>query len=471
MNKYLLLRNNKQTGPYTLDDIKTMGLKPYDLVWVEGKSAAWRYPGEIEEFKSFAPPVEEQPYDRFFKKSSPEKKTGHLQVEPSVSEDKPSVEKEYIPKIFSGEPKKEPRRRKYVSVSMPSGTQRTTIPADNKEQKENINKTTREEIADKRPVPVSSEEKNSAENTGEIKKSEKPVEQTGSVRWKTIEQQKSVVIGEKSFEQPVSDIREENKTISALFPERKIDERNDQDNNNTFAQAAGLKRKELARSILQGIAIAAALVSLVAVGILIGMGIGSAKSPDAQPTSQTVNSDLAVMKEAPAALDTIMPTAVYSVVDTIAKTTAPPPTNKPKASVKKAVVSPQNLAVEVVAAPETIVKTPEVITDKVADREAIRQNITKQIHISTNDYKVGMFGGIDDVKVTVHNGSEYPVDLVVVDVSYIQSNKKSYKTESLQFKDLAANSSLTLSAPKTNKGIKIQTSLTHVASKSAGISE
>ena len=200
MNKYLLLRNNKQTGPYTIDDIKTMGLKAYDLVWIEGKSAAWRYPGEIEEFKSFAPPVEEQPYDRFFKKSSPEKKTGHLQVEPSVSEDKSQIAKEYTPKIFSSDPKKEPRRRKYVSVSMPSGIQRTTIPADNSEQKENNNKTTREEITDKKPVPISNEEKTS-EISAEVKKSEKPVsglredktvEQPISVRWKTVEQPISV---------------------------------------------------------------------------------------------------------------------------------------------------------------------------------------------------------------------------------------------------------------------------------------
>jgi len=167
-----------------------------------------------------------------------------------------------------------------------------------------------------------------------------------------------------------------------------------------------------------------------------------------------------------------VPTAAYSVVvDTVAKTTVLPSSNKPKATVKKAVVLPENLAVEAVAVPETITTTPEVKTDKPADKEAIRQNIAKKIYISTNDYKVGMFGGIDDVKITVHNGSEYPVDLVVVDVSYIQSNKKSYKTESLQFKDIAANSSITMAAPKTNKGIKIQTSLTHIASKSAGLSE
>ena len=51
MNTYLLLRDNKKSGPFTADELRTMGLKPYDLVWLEGKSAAWRYPGEIDELK------------------------------------------------------------------------------------------------------------------------------------------------------------------------------------------------------------------------------------------------------------------------------------------------------------------------------------------------------------------------------------------------------------------------------------
>ena len=68
MNKYLLLRDNKQSGPYTVEELIAKGLKPYDLVWLDGKSAAWRYPSEIPDFKGFAPVVEEQPYDRFYKK-------------------------------------------------------------------------------------------------------------------------------------------------------------------------------------------------------------------------------------------------------------------------------------------------------------------------------------------------------------------------------------------------------------------
>jgi hypothetical protein len=57
MSTYLLLRNNQESGPFTFEEISQMSLKSYDLLWVVGKSAAWRYPGEITEFKSFAPPI------------------------------------------------------------------------------------------------------------------------------------------------------------------------------------------------------------------------------------------------------------------------------------------------------------------------------------------------------------------------------------------------------------------------------
>ncbi|HET6767104.1 MAG TPA: hypothetical protein VFH08_06890, partial [Chitinophagaceae bacterium] len=68
METYLLLRSNKQSGPYSLQQLVNFGFKPYDLVWVEGKSAAWRYPSEVDVLKDYAPAIEEQPYDRFYKK-------------------------------------------------------------------------------------------------------------------------------------------------------------------------------------------------------------------------------------------------------------------------------------------------------------------------------------------------------------------------------------------------------------------
>src|SRR3954454_10480920 len=68
MKQYRLLRNNKESGPYSAEELINSGFKPYDLIWADGKSAAWRYPGEMEEFKLHAPAVEEQPFDRFYKK-------------------------------------------------------------------------------------------------------------------------------------------------------------------------------------------------------------------------------------------------------------------------------------------------------------------------------------------------------------------------------------------------------------------
>ena len=52
---YSLLRSNKQSGPYTLEELLQLNLKPFDLVWVEGKSGGWSYPTEIEALKMYVP--------------------------------------------------------------------------------------------------------------------------------------------------------------------------------------------------------------------------------------------------------------------------------------------------------------------------------------------------------------------------------------------------------------------------------
>ena len=59
MKEYLLLRNNKQSGPYSAEELRSMGLKALDLVWVEKKSSSWRYPSEIRELVPFISPAEE----------------------------------------------------------------------------------------------------------------------------------------------------------------------------------------------------------------------------------------------------------------------------------------------------------------------------------------------------------------------------------------------------------------------------
>lgn len=52
---YRLLRNNKEEGPFTAEELIQKSLRPYDLIWIDGRSGAWNYPGELAEFKKYAP--------------------------------------------------------------------------------------------------------------------------------------------------------------------------------------------------------------------------------------------------------------------------------------------------------------------------------------------------------------------------------------------------------------------------------
>ena len=49
MSNYLLLRDNQQSGPYSLEKLAELGLRSSDLVWVQGESTGWVYAVDIEE--------------------------------------------------------------------------------------------------------------------------------------------------------------------------------------------------------------------------------------------------------------------------------------------------------------------------------------------------------------------------------------------------------------------------------------
>ena len=51
MGNFLLLRDNQQSGPYSFEQLKTLGVLPTDLVWVQGRSEGWAYASETEELK------------------------------------------------------------------------------------------------------------------------------------------------------------------------------------------------------------------------------------------------------------------------------------------------------------------------------------------------------------------------------------------------------------------------------------
>jgi hypothetical protein len=53
MDRFTILRKNKEYGPYTLQELVASGLYASDLIWVEGQSSAWRSAMDIESLQSF----------------------------------------------------------------------------------------------------------------------------------------------------------------------------------------------------------------------------------------------------------------------------------------------------------------------------------------------------------------------------------------------------------------------------------
>jgi hypothetical protein len=104
------------------------------------------------------------------------------------------------------------------------------------------------------------------------------------------------------------------------------------------------------------------------------------------------------------------------------------------------------------------------------DKDAVKSSISNMVSIGSGKYTVGTFGGISDFPLTVSNHSLYPIDLVVVEVQYIQANKKVFKTENLYFRGLGPGAAMVQEAPKSARGIKVQYKITLINSKELGLS-
>jgi hypothetical protein len=154
------------------------------------------------------------------------------------------------------------------------------------------------------------------------------------------------------------------------------------------------------------------------------------------------------------------------------KTTAQASKEKaaPKTSVTTAAAPKDSTAGGLLPHREAVHRTDADDRSGNSDQSAARASIASQVSASANGYSVGTFGGISGLQVTVSNRSAYPLDVVVVEVQYIQSNKKIYKTENLYFRGIGAGSALMQEAPKSSRGIRVQYKITMISSKELGLS-
>jgi hypothetical protein len=377
MSSYLLLRNNRETGPFTFDEIKGMTLKTYDLLWVVGKSAAWRYPGEIAELKSFAPAVPEQPSDPF------EKKTSENTVADSACSKKTETSNSgtrehnilHSASIHS------------VYVNLPAERKQTNLPS----------------------VQVLQETSTTFSREPEYILSDNYTRQSSGA---------NRISGRFLW---IS-------TIALLFGAGILTGFFISDRRKFFSLDENHPHKR----------------TLVQPAIVKGQKVNSKLITPAIPSPLSSRNPNQYM----VSVQTIIPGIKNGVSHTGNKRL------KPTGSVKDSTVSLPGSQL-------TLNPADSLRQISVSKMEALYQKIraypVNYLSIITGTYTTGIFGGISSFPVTVTNNSPVTMDLVVVNVEYIQNNEKVFRSEPLTFTDLEPGETVSLKAPKSPRGIKIAT--------------
>ncbi len=395
MATYLLLRNNKESGPFSQQQLQQMGLKPYDLVWVEGRSAAWRYPGEVNELKEFAPNVEEQPFDRFFKKPG-ENKEKHFYELVEVA-----AKKEVSQKVNTENSLKEKTYSK-IFVSMPTQPFAT--------------------------APVSAEKKIPVEKKPEVKLNEEQKEE-------------SVPLTEK-YSQPLEDIK---KKYAEIYLNRK------QKNNRNEKLKSALKLSAVVFCALAiGIFIYIKLKPAEKNQI-----VSNANAIPRQniitETIPRVENSLNSGQENRLSKKELKPATKINEPAPVEKTKKPTEAkniaekNEPANETEKI----NTLQTELEGSRDKSVR------DITTNNKIKPVNLASYVSIKANEYKRRSFGGIENLELTVSNSSNFILDKVIVELQYLKPSELPLITERIQFTTISPNGTMTIKIPDNPRGIKV----------------
>jgi len=448
MDTYLLLRSNKQSGPYTFQQLVNFGLKPYDLVWVEGKSAAWRYPSEVDGLKAYAPSTEEQPFDRFYKKSEeksiktpsekPEEKPQEKVMARPVEKQEAPVEKQE--EIVAPPADARVAASKKVFVSMPVNTTA-------KKQVQNFTATSTNPVFE--PKPMIKEE------TIEPKKVEtKPIPITEETYEPIIKEKKVIkeepVLSEK-YSESLDDIK---KRYTETYLTRK--KRSGWTSTHTsIAQVFG------------GAIFFCFLVVVVYKNFSGDESTQLSRTTVIQPDKRSVNK---TSDQTPANTAATLPVTTKETTKPKEKKQQPEKNeiNPPDESLATIPVLQKNEEAvnasdysEVANTSEKKIETPKTEEVKPKVRPV---NIHKLVNVSANNYKQRAFGGVMNLELTVNNDSKFDIERVIVELQYLKPSEQPIKTEKVVFNSVGAGDSKTLKIPDYLRGVKISYRVLDIAS-------
>ena len=416
MDTYLLLRSNKQTGPYTLQQLVNTGLKPYDLVWVEGKSAAWRYPSEVDGLKQYAPSTEEQPFDRFYKKTEEKpqekvvEKIAEKQEEVAIHTEEhkiPVSKKVFVSMPVNGTVKKPAA---VVTSTAPVATPKPVIKEEKIEQKR----------IETEPIHVTEETNES------ILIEKKPVKEEATLNEK--------------YSESLDDIK------------RRYTE--------TY-----LSRKKRSGWTSTHTSIAQVLGGAVFFCLLVVVVYKNFSGDDSNQLSRTTvispnKND--INKNNPSQTATTAQPVVKKETNVSKEKKQQPVKNEinpPDESLATVTSIQQNTesvnASDYALAASTTEKKIEAPKTEEVKPKARPVNIHKLVNVRANNYKQMAFGGVKNLELTINNDSKFQLDKVVVELQYLKPSEQPIKTDKIVFNSVGAGDSKTLKIPDFMRGVKI----------------
>jgi hypothetical protein len=94
-----------------------------------------------------------------------------------------------------------------------------------------------------------------------------------------------------------------------------------------------------------------------------------------------------------------------------------------------------------------------------------RNNWTQYITVTNGDYRASALGGILGLEVVIVNDTDYLLDEVDADVTYIKSNHDTWKTISIPVTNIPAHSKKTVPVEDVDRGTSVKISASSIMSK------
>lgn len=477
-----------------------MGLNAQDLLWVEGKSASWKHPAEIEELKCLLPRAVEKKFDRVPLQRTRLKNDSILfRTQNTLSDNNKRV-------LTENEVLEFPTLARFFMTEHYENYRQTIKSETQKVNAEKIDKPEKKSRIWVSLPSSSSDEKVILIRSGEIiKKKIIAIPEVAEVAAAL------PVIENKSENSTIILSRDiaavENREENITPPELRILPNSSSSDNTDVQQRSFVKTavitepkreatKEKVRekapvinlqqrkfslsysTLLQKLAVAVAIGSLLIVAYLITDSILN-PAYSLQPLTVINKSATVPVKSVQASNNQtlVVPEVKTQSAEIIVEPVAAPlpmPGNEKKVK-KKAVqkVADKELLVEenLTDKESASVEQAEPVSSVTLPVQVIepRAKLSELVDIEMDGLKVGILGGIKEFDLIVKNNSDIPIDQLVVELRYIQSNKKVFKTEMLEFNDIAAQSRQMVEVPKSARGIKVESSIKSIAAKDATV--